>query len=92
MNDPSADIGTIQVLLDRLNNWRLPRALRLKERVDNGDKLTDHDIEFLNRVFEDSKYATSLASRNPELQSLVSKLTDLYSHIMQKAVENEKGS
>ena len=90
--EPPADEATIQVLLERLNEWRLPRALRLKERVDKGEKLTEHDIEFLSRVFEDSKHATPLAARHPELQSLVSKLTDLYSHITQKALENEQAS
>lgn len=92
MKDHPVDEGTIQVLLERLNTWRLPRALRLKERVDKGEKLTEHDIEFLKRVFEDSRSASPLAARHPELHSLVSKLTDLYSHITQKALENEQAS
>ena len=92
LNANLSDDGTIQVLLDRLNTWRLPRALRLKERVDDGSKLTEHDLAFLKRILEDSKYVTSLATRHPELQSLVSKLTDLYTHITQKALENERVS
>lgn len=92
MKDHPADDGTIQVLLDRLNNWRLPRALLLKERVDKGGKLGDHDIDFLNRVFADAQQATALAARHPELKSLVSKLTDLYNGITRKALENEEKS
>jgi hypothetical protein len=92
MINSAGDKGTIQVLLERLNQWRLPRALEMKERVDQGEKLSDHDIAFLNRVLEDSTQAQSLASKNPELQPLVDKLASLYSHITRKALENEQAS
>jgi hypothetical protein len=92
MINSAGDEGTIQVLLERLNQWRLPRALEMKERVDQGEKLSDHDIAFLNRVLEDSTQAQSLASKNPELQPLVDKLASLYSHITRKALENEQAT
>jgi len=92
MKKTTDDEGTIQVLLERLNEWRLPRAIGIKERVDRGEKLSNHDIAFLNRVLEDSTQAQSLASKNPELQALVDKLASLYSHITRKALENEQDS
>lgn len=76
--------------MDRLNNWRLPRALRLKERVDRGEKLTDYDLTFLKKIVEDGRHAASMGGNHPELESLISKLTDLYSHITRKALENEQ--
>lgn len=76
--------------MDRLNNWRLPRALRLKERVDRGEKLTDYDLTFLKKILEDGRNAAAMSSSHPELESLISKLTDLYSHITRKALENER--
>ena len=88
--DSVADQGTIQVLLERLNRFRLPRALDLKKRVDAGEKLGDHDIAFLKRVMQDSNQAQSLASRHPEFKPLVDKLIGLYSHITNKALENEQ--
>ena len=70
MTDAKHDDGTIQVLLDRLNNFRLPRALALKERVDAGGLLEDSDIEFLQRVFEDANSVHALIKRNSKLQNL----------------------
>ena len=92
MRDSSKDAGTIQVLLNRLNNERLPFALKLKSKVDRGERLTDHDMQFLAKVFEDAGDAKRLADKHPDLQGLVAKLTSLYSEITRKALENERKS
>jgi len=44
----------------------------------------------LRQVFEDTNQAQMLVSKHPELNSLVSKLIDLYHHITKKALENEQ--
>lgn len=90
MVDSTHDAGTIQVLLDRLNNFRLPRALALKERVDAGGLLGDSDIDFLKRVFEDANSARALVQRHPELQNLAAQLAGLYAHITATALKNEQ--
>jgi hypothetical protein len=89
MSDPSSDLGTIQVLLERLNAERLPRALELEDKVDRGERLEEHDLEYLKRVFDDASDAQHLAARHPELQELVGRLISLYGEITRKGLENE---
>jgi len=92
MKDPTEGKGTIQALLERLNAFRLPRALAMKERVDCGERLNDHDLAFLNRVLDDSNQAQALTASHPEFKPLVDKLASLYAHITRKALENEQTS
>lgn len=89
MDKSTKDAGSIQALLSRLNEQRLPHALALKERVDRGEQLDDYDIQFLKDVFADAQGAIGLAGRNPEFQPLVARLMGLYSEITSKAVENQ---
>ena len=86
------DAGTIQVLLKRLNEERLPCALELKTRVDRGACLEEHDIRFLKQVFADATGAQRLIARHPELQPLIARLTSLYSEITDRALENERAA
>ena len=92
MSTSQKDAGTIQALLERLNNYRLPRALELKKRVEAGGRLEDGDIDFLHRVFEDANHAQGVIAKYPEYRKLVAQLISLYSEITKKALENEEKS
>jgi hypothetical protein len=84
------EAGTIQVLLQRLNDIRLPKALDLKKKVDRGEKLDSYDIEFLETVMADAISAQSLGENHPQFMPLVGKLFALYGDITTKALENEQ--
>ena len=92
MSASQKDAGTIQAMLQRLNNQRLPRALELKVRVDRGEKLEEGDIDFLQSVFADANQAQAYADKYPEYRPLVTRLIALYSEITGKALENEQKS
>ena len=92
MNDKSKDAGIIQVLLERLEKQRLPRALALKEKVDGGAVLSDDDIEFLEQVFSDAKRVEPMLDEHKELQGLAGKLMDLYQEITSMALKNEESA
>ena len=90
MTKPTQDTGVIMVLLERLEKQRLPRALELKEKVDQGGLLNDFDIEYLKEVFADATHVIPLVEKHPEYRTLAGRMIDLYKEIMDKALENEK--
>ena len=92
MSDKTEDTGVIETLLARLNEYRLPRLLELQERVNRGEAIDDHDLQFLERVLEDAREIEPLIKRNPNVQPIYAQVTALYAEITAKAVENESNS
>ncbi len=90
MSENSNDQGVIQVLLDRFNKQRLPRALAMKEKVDRGEELDDFEVTYLAAVLEDLQKIRPLLSRHPEYEPLVLKGMALYQEISEKALANAK--
>lgn len=84
------DRGIAQVMLMRLENDRLPFALKLKAKVDRGERLSDYDTRFLKTVMQESRDAVRQAEKVPEYKNLVQRMADLYEEITRKASENEQ--
>jgi hypothetical protein len=89
MSDKTEDTGVIEAVLQRLNDFRLPRLLELKERVDGGETLTEYDLEFLEHVLEDGRSVEGIIKRRPEVQPLAAKVIALYHDIVARGLENE---
>lgn len=89
MSESLKDSGMIQVLAERFEKQRLPRALSIKEKVDKGGVLDEFDIEFLEQVFEDANTIKPLLDRHPEWQPLAMRMVHLYKEITETALKNE---
>ena len=92
MTQSSEDTGVILALMERFNEQRLPRALAIKKRVDQGECLSEPDIDFLDEVFRDASHVMPLVDKHPELESIATRAISLFKEITEKALENEKQS
>ena len=92
MTGSEKDAGIMEVLLERFEKQRLPRALALKEKVDKGEPLDEWDTAYLEEVLEDAQQVKTLIDRHPEYQDLYTRGVHLYKEITDKALENAKGS
>ncbi|WP_207063367.1 hypothetical protein [Motiliproteus sp. SC1-56] len=91
MSSKQTDLGVISSFIHRLQTQRLPRTLAMKVQVEQGEALSDYDLDFLDRVLTDARYIQPLIARNPEYQPLAVQLISLYLGISRKALENEQG-
>jgi hypothetical protein len=92
MSTPSKDAGIIQVLAERMEKQRLPRALALKDMVDRGERLGDMDIAFLEEVFRDAHQIRSHLEAHPEWQDIAAQIIHLYKEITDRALANEEAA
>ena len=90
MDQAKEDAGTIAALMLRMVEYRLPRAQRMLEKVNDGERLSVSDIQFLKRVYKDNRANQALFKRNPEYLELMAEFIDLYAEIITKGLENEK--
>lgn len=89
MDQKEKDAGTIVALITRMRLSRLPRARRMLDRVRAGQRLTDYEVDYLERVFADARDLYPLLHRNPDYGRVVSRMFDLYAEITEKALRNE---
>ena len=90
MSRETGDLLTIQALLERLVKFHLPRTLEVKKRIENGELLTDHDIEYLHLALEHAWDGYSIVANHAEYQHITFQLFELYDEIITQALENER--
>ena len=92
MSEASIEDGVITAVLERFEKFRLPRALDIQEKVNSGGKLDNFDIDFLEKVLQDSEEIKRFVDQRPDLHDLYSRAVSLYHDITEKALENEQAS
>ena len=81
--------GILQVLFLDLLHLKIPVALSLKNKVDNGYILVDFEIELLIDLIEHLKQAIPVFSKYREYNQFFSRLSELYIFIVKQHAANE---
>lgn len=89
MQQAERDAGTLAAIMLDLEENLLPRAMHILDKVNDGESLSDRDIRFLRKVYEESRANESLVERHPEYASLLSRCFSLYTEIIHKGISNE---
>lgn len=84
------EAGTVAVLMLHMRQSRLPRAHRMLAKVNDGDTLSENDINFLKRVLRDFRVNQSLINHHSDFLEFLHEFISLHDEIVRKAVENEK--
>ncbi|MCP4767162.1 MAG: hypothetical protein GY875_12910 [Gammaproteobacteria bacterium] len=92
MSKAAEDTGVIVALVNRFTEYRLPKVIAVKERVDLGECLSEYDIKFLDEILKDANRILPLVDKHPEWRSLTTRVISLYKEITERALENEKQS
>ena len=91
MEQKDKDKLIIFAALKRLNEFRLPRAMSLKKKVDSGEVLSDIDLNFLKRTLDGARDMDPILARNPEYLGLRDKALGLCRQILEQSAENQGG-
>lgn len=89
MDQKDKDTLIITAALNRFNEFRLPRILSLKKKVDSGEALNEMDLVFLKRVFDAAEDLDPVLKRNLEYTELRDKAAGICEQILKKSAENQ---
>lgn len=91
MNDISKKhAGILQSIIEEFEVHRLPTLLCLKDKVDDGETISDGEMEFLCKVIDDARRTMNMTTTHPELHEFCLHVVHLYKEISEQALENEK--
>ena len=83
------DSSLLTVILVDFEREKVPRALSLLDKVNDGDLIDDFDIFFLEQIFSEAQSLMPLFDRHPEFQTVGAQILALCEEITHQAFENE---
>jgi hypothetical protein len=86
------ELGITIAVFERFEKQTLPDLLWTKGKVDNGELLSDGDMEFLEQVSLNAADIKPLVDDQPEWQTLYAKVVNLYEEIIAKALANQQAA
>ena len=86
------DEGALQVVLEDYEKHKLPRIQHIRDRVDKGERLDDYDMKFLKDMYREIHQYESFVEEHPGYLRLYKSFVQIYCHIMDAALENERQS
>jgi len=90
MDIKTRHLGILQSLMQEFEQHRLPRLLRLKDKVDSGEAINEVDFEFLCKEIKDACMTKHLTVNYPELEEFCLQVGHLFKELCDEAVENER--
>jgi hypothetical protein len=73
-----------------LCSQNLPRIFALRDRLEQGERVSDEDIRYLRESFSDAMQSKPVFDRHPELAQVGAKIVTLYRDMSLKALDNER--
>ncbi len=92
MEQVNKEMGIAITIMERFEKQTLPDLLWIKGRVDNGELLSDGDMEFLEQVSQNATSVKPLVDAQAEWQSLYASAINLYEEIIAKALANQQAA
>ena len=90
MSPDARDIGAFAALTYRIERFRLPRILQLREKVTSGKPLSSADLHYISTSLNRTRQVLPLTDRHPEYQEFVSRLLGQYMYVVSAGLENER--
>jgi hypothetical protein len=92
MNTNEKELGIAIAIFERFEKQTLPDLLWIKDKVDNGQLLSDGDMEFLEQISINAAEIKPLIDGQPKWQSLYANAIHLYEEVIAKALENQQAA
>ena len=89
-NEDLDETGVSQVIIERFVNHRLPLLMEIRDDMLDGRRLSDGELEIMQRVVDRAHSFRHFVYEYPELKDLVGKVIALYDEITTLALSNEQ--